>query len=290
MKRARLVGQEAVEKKGWLRTHKWLILRRSSQFSIIGLFLLWPLAEIHFIQGNLNASLILDLIPLTDPFLASQVLMAGLGMEYPAMIGLAVVVGIYLLIGGRTYCSWVCPINPVTDAAAWLRRRLGLQKGMGLSRTTRYWMLAVALILPAVGGQLFWELVNPVTLVQRGLIFGVGLAWVVIVMVFLFDLFVSSDGWCGRLCPMGAFYSLLTPVALLRVEARQRDQCNDCLDCFKVCPEPQVIKPALKGAATGQGPTIQDINCTNCGRCVDICAPNVFEFAIHLPDKSRISL
>ncbi len=275
-----------------------------------------PLAGVWFIEGNLNSSLILDTIPLTDPFLAAQVFMTGLGMDSKALIGLAVVVVAYMIVGGRVYCSWVCPINPITDGASWLRRRFGLQKGIGLSRTTRYWILAVALILPFAGGQLYWELINPVSIVQRGLIFavppvagpaemgpyfGLGLLWLTVIMVLLFDLFVSSDGWCGRLCPMGAFYSLMAPAALLRVDAARREKCNDCLDCFKVCPEPQVIKPALKGimpgAGTGKngealehGPTILNVNCTNCGRCIDICAPEVFEFAIHLPDKSRISL
>ena len=38
------IGAEAVESKGWLRAHKWLILRRLSQFGILALFLLGPLA------------------------------------------------------------------------------------------------------------------------------------------------------------------------------------------------------------------------------------------------------
>jgi ferredoxin-type protein NapG len=37
--------------------------------------------------------------------------------------GCAIVVVFYALVGGRVFCSWVCPVNVVTDAAAWLRRR-----------------------------------------------------------------------------------------------------------------------------------------------------------------------
>jgi ferredoxin-type protein NapH len=284
------VGQAAREEKGWFLAHKWLILRRLSQVLIIGLFLLGPLAGIWLIKGNLNASLILDTVPLTDPFLALQVWMSGRELDSQAVIGLVIVVGFYLLVGGRVFCSWVCPINIVTDGAAWVRRFFGLPKGVGLSRTTRYWILAAVFVLPVVGGQLYWEMINPVSIVHRGLIFGVGLAWVAAVMVFLFDLVVSSDGWCGRICPMGAMYSLLSPVSRLRVSAVGRKQCNDCLDCFKVCPEPHVIKPALKGESLGLGPKILNINCTNCGRCIDVCAPNVFEFAINFSDNSRITL
>ncbi|MBF0379927.1 MAG: quinol dehydrogenase ferredoxin subunit NapH [Magnetococcales bacterium] len=284
------VGKAARETKGWYLAHKWLLLRRFSQVLTIGLFLLGPLAGVWFIEGNLNASLILDKVPLTDPFLALQVWMSGREMESQAVIGLGIVLGFYLLVGGRVFCSWVCPINIVTDGAAWLRRFLGLPKGVGLSRNTRYWILAAVFVLPAIGGQLYWELINPVSIVHRGLIFGFGLSWVVVVMVFLFDLLVSSDGWCGRICPMGAMYSLLTPASRLRVSAVKRQQCNDCLDCFKVCPEPHVINPALKGEELGLGPNILNINCTNCGRCIDVCAPNVFEFAINFSDNSRIKL
>jgi ferredoxin-type protein NapH len=50
------------------------------------------------------------------------------------------------------------------------------------------------------------------------------------------------------------------------------------MDCFTVCPEKQVIAPALKGADKGLGPVIFAANCTNCARCIDVCAKNVFEF------------
>jgi ferredoxin-type protein NapH len=74
---------------------------------------------------------------------------------------------------------------------------------------------------------------------------------------------------------MGAFYGLLGSAALVRVSADKRRACNDCMDCFAVCPEPQVIRPALK--AVGQThPVILDRDCTNCGRCIDVCSQDVF--------------
>jgi ferredoxin-type protein NapH len=114
-------------------------------------------------------------------------------------------------------------------------------------------------------------------MLHRGLIFGLGLAWTVILAIFLFDLFVMRHGWCGHLCPVGAFYSLLGKLSVMRVKLPRRDACNDCMDCFAVCPEQQVIRPALKGI-DGTPPVILEENCTNCGRCIDVCSKKVFAF------------
>ncbi len=273
-------GQEAIEEKGWLIAHKWLILRRLSQFSILGLFLLGPLAGIWIVKGNLNYSYTLDLLPLTDPYVALQSLFAGHVPEKLGLIGVAIVLIFYFLVGGRVYCSWVCPINVVTDAAGWLRDRLGIKGSSSLSRQTRYWILGMTLAGSAMTGVVLWELINPVSMLHRGLIFGLGAAWTIVLVIFLFDLFVMNRGWCGRLCPVGAFYSLLGRWSPVRVSAAKRTACNDCMDCFEICPEPQVIRPALKGEGKGVGPVILAPDCTNCGRCIDVCSKGVFSFAL----------
>lgn len=275
------IGAEAVAVKGGLRANKWLLLRRFSQFGILALFLVGPLAGIWIVKGNLNYSHTLDFLPLTDPYVALQAAMTGHFPEKLGWIGVAIVVAFYLLVGGRAYCSWVCPVNPVTDAAGWLRDRLGIKGSAHLSRNTRYWILGMTLAGSAATGVVLWELINPVSMLHRGLIFGLGTAWTVVVAVFLFDLFVMSRGWCGRLCPVGAFYSLLGRWSPVRVSAPQRSACNDCMDCFEVCPEPQVIRPALKGEEKGVGPVILAANCTNCGRCIDVCSKEVFSFGLH---------
>ena len=272
------IGAEAVARRGWFAAHRWLILRRLSQFSILALFLSGPWFGLWIVKGNLSYSYTLDLLPLTDPYVLLQSLLAGHVPERLAIVGALIVAVIYLLIGGRAYCSWVCPVNLVTDAAAWLRGRLGIKGGAHLSRQARYWVLGMTLILALASGTIAWELVNPVSMLHRGLIFGFGAAWMVILAVFLFDVFVMNRGWCGHLCPVGAFYSVLGRWSPLRVTALRREKCNDCMDCFAVCPEHHVIKPALKGASQGFGPVILSPNCTNCGRCIDVCSEDVFEF------------
>jgi ferredoxin-type protein NapH len=265
--------------------YKWLLLRRLTQLVILSLFLLGPWFGVWIVKGNLASSLTLDVLPLTDPYVLLQSLFAGQTLETAALTGAVIVLIFYFIVGGRVYCSWVCPINIVTDVAASLRDRLNIKGGTSFSRATRYWLLGISLVVAWLTGTIAWELINPVSMVYRGLIFGMGLAWGIIVAIFLFDLFMSKRGWCSHLCPVGAFYSLLGPFSLLRVSASKRDQCDDCLDCFRVCPEPQVIKPALKGAEQQISPVILSPNCTNCGQCIDVCDRNVFNFSTRFNTK-----
>ena len=69
--------------------------------------------------------------------------------------------------------------------------------------------------------------------------------------VFLFDLLVAQRGWCGHLCPVGAFYAIVGKCSPAARVARTARACNDCADCYAVCPEPQVIPPALKREGRG---------------------------------------
>lgn len=270
-------GQEAIAAKGWFGAHKWLLARRASQVLFLAIFLVGPWFGWRIVDGTLAGSRTLNVLPLTDPFIALQGILAGHWPEVTALVGALIVLVAYALIGGRMYCSWVCPINPVTDAAHWLHARFELPKGWQPKRHTRLWLLGTVLVVSGLTGSIAWEILNPITMVHRGLVFGMGAAWGIVVAVFLFDLFVSRRGWCGHLCPVGAFYGLLGQGSLLRVSASKRGACDDCMDCFAVCPEMQVITPALRGK-TGETPLILSPDCTNCGRCIDVCSVDVFSF------------
>ena len=285
------IGAEAVETKGWWLAHKWLLLRRLSQISVLGLFLLGPLAGVWIIKGNLSSSRLLDTVPMTDPMVFLQMLASGyVSMETTAIVGAAIVFLFYFIVGGRVYCSWVCPVNIVTDFAFWLREKFNIRSTSHIHRNTRYWMLAMVLALAFATGTMAYELVNPVSMLHRGLIFGMGMGWFIVLAVFLFDLFVSRRGWCSHVCPMGALYGMIGAKSPVRVRADARDRCDDCKECYLVCPEPQVINPALKGASKGLSPVILSGACTNCGRCIDICAEDVFSFGLRYQNEAKQSL
>lgn len=275
----RLVSENrrlSVQARGLLRSHKWWLLRRSSQVLVLGLFMLGPWLGIWIARGNFGASRIGDMLTLADPYVLLQGIAGGTSPAMPVAIGAATVALAYLVLGGRAYCGWACPVNVVTDTAFWLREKTGLTRDRKLDRRARLAILAGTLLASAVTGTVAWEFVNPVSLLQRALIGGIGLGWAIIAAVFLLDLFVSRRAWCSHLCPVGAFYGVIGRGSVVRVSAARRDACTDCGACFNICPEPHVIVPALKGQGS---PLILSGDCQNCGGCIDACPVSVFRMS-----------
>jgi ferredoxin-type protein NapH len=190
-----------------------------------------------------------------------------------SLIGAAIVLGLYLLIGGRMFCAWVCPVNVVTDAAGWLRNKIGIQPIFHLPRTLRYFILAATLVITVISGLAAFEWVSPIGMAHREIIFGLGMGFTALLAIFLFDLLILKNGWCGHLCPLGAFYSLTGKTALLRVRF-DKNTCTHCGECAKVCPEPQVLN--LK--KLDERGYVFSGECSNCGRCTPICPEGSLKF------------
>jgi len=278
MSTKRTAGREAWTQHGWWTAHRWLIARRVVQFGFMVLFVTGPWFGVWIAKGTLASSLTLGVLPLTDPLIVLQSIAARHIPEFTAMLGAAIVLVAYLVLGGRLYCSWVCPINPVTDLAAWTRHRLGIETDWKVKPQARLWILGAILLTAALTSTIAFEFVNPITTLHRAILFGASWGLVSVLAIVLLDVFVAKNGWCGHICPVGAFYGLLNHTALIKVSAKGRVRCDDCMDCYAVCPEMHVIAPALKGEKTGAGPIIRSVDCTACGRCIDVCPERVFAF------------
>lgn len=261
----------------WLGRQRWLLARRLVQAIVLAAFASGPWWGISVAEGTLAASRWFGVLTLVDPLVALQSVLAGHRLVATGVAGAALVAAFYALLAGRLYCAWVCPINLVTDAAELTRRGLGLGRVALLraDRRARQGVLLLALVASAATGSVAWEALNPITLTMRGLAFG---AWsgvlVAITAIFAFDLLVLRHGWCGHLCPVGAFYGWLGRFGRLRVHAVRAEACTRCGDCHAICPEPQVIVPVLRRDATRIA--ITDADCLRCGRCIDHCDENVF--------------
>jgi ferredoxin-type protein NapH len=285
-----MASDRAVTARLW--TWRYLFLRRGVQIGVLLLFFGtlhwgWSLFGLPLLSGNLSASEILGQVTLADPFATLQILLTGHVLQAEVLLGAALVLGVFLILGGRVWCSWVCPVNLVTDFAIVLHRKTWHKNLFGLPRQLRYTVLALALVLSVLIGLPAFEWVSPIGAMHREIIFGLGLGWTALVGLFLFDWLVVKHGWCGHLCPLGAFYSVVgRHTAQIRVKFDQAT-CNGCGKCQAICPEPQVLN-LKRLARDGQ---VLSGECTNCARCIPICPENSLAFGWRLgkpsPDQAR---
>ena len=261
----------------WIFKHRFLMMRRMLQLGILALYIAGNSYGFHLLMGNLSSSLVMKHIPLSDPYAVLQMFAAGSILGLDVLIGAVIVALFYMIVGGRAFCSWVCPINMVTDMANWTRKVLYLEKverKVWLGRNVRYWVLGLSLILSALSGVAAFEMVSPIAMLHRGIIFGMGMGFAAVLCIFLFDLFAVKNGWCGHICPLGGFYALLGKISMIRVKHNQ-PACTLCMKCKDICPEKQVLFSI--GKESGD---IVSGECTNCGRCVEVCDDDALSFGV----------
>ena len=218
------------------KKYRFLIARRITQISVMVLYVIANVYGINFLTGNLSSSLLLNTVPLSDPYAVLQMAVAGAIISVDILLGAFIISIFYLIVGGRAFCSWVCPVNMITDLANYLRRKFGfnqIQKKQPASRNIRYWVIAISFVISFFMGIAAFELISPISMIHRGIIFGLGFGWATIVIIFLFDLFVLKNGWCGHICPLGGFYSLVGRFSLIRVH-HNADNCTACMKCKEV--------------------------------------------------------
>lgn len=257
--------------------YRYLFFRRTTQITILFLYFAANAWGLNILMGNLSTSLLFNAIPLSDPYAVIQMAVAGAIISIDLLVGALIIAIFYLVVGGRAFCSWVCPINLITDAAALLRRKLKVDefaKKQPASRNIRYWVMILGVVISFLMGVAAFEMISPISMIHRGIAFGIGFGWAGVLVIFLFDLLVLKNGWCGHICPLGGFYSTLGRFSLVRVH-HNKDNCTECMKCKVVCPEMQVLHMIGKESL----PVLSG-ECTNCARCVEVCDDDALGFAI----------
>lgn len=265
------------------RMKRWLLV-----ISVHLLFFLSFHIDIQTLEGTLNGSRFLG-FHLIDIFTTIQLFLATYELPVNMLIGTVTIVLVYLLVGGRSYCSWVCPYGILSEVGEKWHNTLvskKIIKERKFDHRVRHIFWAMFLILSLVSGYLVFETFNVVGILSRMIAYGWSLALLWVVVVFAIEVFYSRRAWCTYICPIGTTYGYIGKVSALRIE--WNDNCDHCMVCHDVCFENQVLEitkakyDAQREEKGIKREYITGADCTLCGRCVDVCHADALKFDFRL--------
>jgi len=265
------------------RMKRWIVV-----ISIHLLFFLSFAIDIQTLEGTLNGSRILG-FHLIDPFTTIQVFLATYHLPINVIIGTSTIIIFYLFVGGKSYCSWVCPYGIISEIGEKLHNKLvskKIIKERKFDHRVRHIFWFMFIIMAFTSGYLVFETFNVVGILSRFIAYGWSLALGWVLVVFLIEVFFSRRAWCTYLCPIGTTYGYIGKVSALRVQ--WNDNCDHCMVCHDVCFENQVLdltKAKYDKQREEKGIKTQYVtgaDCTLCGRCIDVCHADALKFDFRL--------
>lgn len=256
-----------------VRPFRWMVL-----IFVNILFVVSYSLDIQLLEGALTASRFAG-FHMADLNSALQVTLAYKHIVINLLIGTVTVFIFWWLLGGRTFCAWVCPYHLLSEITEIIHLKLakkGWVKDHPLDRRARSWFWLVFAILALVTGYTVYETISPTGILSRALIYGPGVALAWVSALLLFEIFWSRRAWCRYACPIGLTYGLVGAISPFRINYNL-DKCFHDGECKKVCLVPHVLEPIIKGRAkkldVGLG-----ADCTRCGRCIDVCPTQSLTF------------
>ncbi|MBI5893536.1 MAG: 4Fe-4S binding protein [Deltaproteobacteria bacterium] len=262
----------AMEENGYVMSYLYAIIHKiASQPVNAGEFV--PYLDVF--KGGIWSITLFD-FNITDPVMAIAATIASKVFYIPLLISLIIPL-VFILIFGRAFCGWICPMNLLFELNEKIRSQLERFNvpilNISMAREYKYFVLFSILTLSLFGIHLL-PYILPYALVSRELYhyifystFSFGL--VLIVFLLLFELMVSRRGWCKYLCPGGAFFSLLGFKRLVGIDVNTKACPQQCNLCTEACP--RGLEPHKN---------IIGIECDNCGLCITKCPASAINYKL----------
>ncbi|MDR1284760.1 MAG: NapH/MauN family ferredoxin-type protein [Campylobacteraceae bacterium] len=251
-----------------IRFYRWF-----SIFCINFLFFLSYRIDLQALEGTLSGSRFFG-FHLIDPFISMQMFLAHHNLHVNLIIGTVTILAFYLIMGGRAFCSWVCPYNILGEISERLHKILVEKKiirSYKFNHKIKYVFWVFFLFLAFFAGYLVFEIINPVGILSRAIVYGWSFALLIVTVLFLVEVFFAQRFWCRYICPIGTTYSFLGWISVMKI--KRTNECDRCNACSKVCLVPHVLKKQDKKEIT-----IISGECTLCGRCIEVCHKDALIF------------
>ncbi len=269
---------------------KYKITRRMIQILSV-ILLITPGLGFSFFNGSLIASNLLG-INLIDPLAFVELLVAGFSITLTSLFALLIVILFYYLIGGRTFCSFICPVHLLSEITGYLNKKVAIFK-LSSSIKWKYYLLAIVVVVSFITSIPFFTTYSPIGAMSRELsemfskqtpestmtfVSFNGISWTILLIfsIFIFELLISSNIWCRALCPVGASYSLIGKYSPTKIKI-DHDKCVQCDECFEVC----MVKEVLDDPVYREKNNVIKGDCSRCLNCIDACPENALSLSFN---------
>ena len=206
-----------------------------------------------------------------------------------------IIVILMTFVGGRIYCSTICPLGILQDIVIFLRRKFGTKQRLRFKKAMnflRYSILVLTIISIAFSSVLLLNFLDPYAVFGRisthlyqpvllfvnnllvhipflglhnmeyspfslvGFIFAAG-------MFFLVVYLAGTRGrlYCNSVCPVGTFLGWLSKFAIFKIKIAQ-SACTQCGKCQTVCKANCIDIKNME---------VDETRCISCFNCIPVC-------------------
>lgn len=251
-------------------------------------------------QGESGPGLWPDLFLFSDPLVA--LLTIGSSRVLVPLLFVSGSLVVFTLLFGRAFCSWICPLGTLIDGARHVFKPKWERFSPDTHRSMQRWKyyLLVFMAFGALMSAQWVFLFDPLVLMFRGAaslypvlthllpdrVVPLGLAAkahevpLLPVILFLGAIgltAISPRFWCRYLCPLGAFYGLLSKQPLLRRRVKGCDVCKG-REVEKEC-----VEHCRMGAVPQKPGRTQNHECIRCFSGAHFCHNEAIQFGFMKP-------
>lgn len=168
------------------------------------------------------------------------------------LIGLLVAIGIIILLTGRTWCAYACPVGLTLDLLTVLARKLKIRQVKRSEKFNRfihafkYFFFVLYFVLH------FWIGFDP--------------GWILVFLLIVTAPFIVRF-WCS-FCPCGLLFGWLNRLSQLKLK-KDSSRCLSCGACSRNCPMQSKRISVQKRNGASYSP-----DCMMCGECIGRCPAN----------------